>query len=518
MKQRQQGGVCRVLWLFLSCSFLSACGSSIPDHNVDQKGGKPNIVLIMADDLGYSDIGCFGGEIRTPNLDRLALRGIRFTNFYSENMCAVSRAALLTGIWHRTARVDAVLNKRCLTLAEALKANGYTTLMSGKWHLGNPGENSAPTQRGFDRYFGMLYGAASYFAPYGLTRDLDNVEHEAQDPDFYLTDAISENAIEFIEETDSNDPLFLYLAYTAAHWPLHARSEDIALYKGNYAMGWDKLREQRHQRMRELGVIESWTELSPRHSTVPSWESEEHKEWQQRRMEVYAAQITVMDRGIGRVIETLNRTGRLENTLVIFIVDNGGCHVEYEPERTGTFLPQETRDGRPIIPGNLPEVMPGPEHSYQSYGYGWANASNTPFRWFKKYDHEGGIHTPMIASWPAGISRDGEIEKQVAHLIDIFPTIVDITGAVLPDTVNGIKRHAIDGKSLAPIFRGLKREPHGHLFFQHSEGRAIRKGKWKLVQERQSGTWELYQLDRDPSELNDLAAEMPERVRELSLR
>jgi arylsulfatase len=396
--------------------------------------------------------------------------------------------------------------------------NGYATRMSGKWHLGGPEANSSPTQRGFERYFGTLNGAASYFSPYDLTRGVGGAQAEFEDPNFYLTNAITDNAVRYIEEAPSEKPVFLYVAYTAAHWPLHALPEDIAPYEGKYSMGWDRLRDQRYQRMRELGVIEPETRLSPRHSAVPAWKDEKHKVWQQRRMEVYAAQVTVMDRGVGSILDTLRRKGRYDNTLIIFMIDNGGCHVEYEPDRKGPYLQDKTRKGVPIVPGNVPNIMPGPESTYQSYGYGWANASNTPFRLYKQFDHEGGIHTPMIAHWTNGIKRGGQIEKQVAHLIDITPTLLDISGTELPEEINGRPRLKVDGHSLSPVFKGGQREPHEYLFFQHNHGKAVRSGKWKLVAEGREGRWELYDIEADRNELTDLADKYPEKVRELSQR
>ncbi len=284
-----------------------------------EPAARPNIVVIMADDMGYSDIGCFGGEIRTPHLDRLASNGLRFTNFYSENMCWVSRAALLTGVYHKTSMVNSALHERCETLPEALRRSGYQTRMSGKWHLDGKPYHVYPVDRGYDEFYGILGGASSFFAPAHLTRNRKNVEQEAVDnPDYYFTDAISDEAVRMIREAKVDKPLYLSVAYTAAHWPLHAREKDIAEYKGKYAMGWDKLRGQRLARMKRMGIVRPDTPLSPRHANVPAWEDAEHHQWQQRRMEVYAAQITVMDTGIGRIIHALKETKRFENTLVFF--------------------------------------------------------------------------------------------------------------------------------------------------------------------------------------------------------
>ncbi|MCH2583081.1 MAG: sulfatase-like hydrolase/transferase, partial [Planctomycetes bacterium] len=363
----------------------------------------PDIVLERTDDMGYSDLGCYGGEIETPHLDELASGGLRFTNFYSENMCWVSRAAMLTGVWHRTSFHQKGLHPRCVTIPEILRDGGYSTLMSGKWHLGWPRQKSSPTDRGFDSFYGIIDGASSFFAPASLLRDKIPLKVRDLPAAYYIPDAISDNAVEYIEKADRKKPLLLYVAYTAAHWPLHARPEDIARYKGKYAKGWDKLRKERHQRMKKLGIISASTPLSPRHPNVPPWQEAQDKDWQQRRMEVYAAQITSMDAGIGRIVKALERRGNFDNTLILYMTDNGGCHVEYGKNRKGPYLPAETRDGRKMQPGNIPGLMPGPEITYQSYGYGWANVSNTPYRLFKQFDHEGGIRTPLIAHWPRGI-------------------------------------------------------------------------------------------------------------------
>lgn len=489
---------------------------------------RPNIVLIMADDMGYSDLGCFGGEIDTPYLDSLAAGGLRFARFYSENMCWVSRASLLTGVYHLTSLRESALNPRCPTLAEILGGRGYLTALSGKWHLARYDDQSTwPNQRGFQRFFGTLGGAGSFFAPSHLKRDNADASAEFARDDFYYTDAISDNAVGCIREARPGQPLFLYVAYTAAHWPLHAFPKDIEKYRGRFAKGWDEMRQSRFARMKELGVLPPNAVLSPRHPEVPAWTDEKHPEWQQRRMEVYAAQVEVMDRGIGRIIRALQDGGRFDSTLVMFMVDNGGCHVEYPPNRKGDYLPAQTRDGRPMRPGNLPDILPGPEDTYQSYGHGWANLSNTPYRLFKQYDHEGGIHTPMIAHWPKGIKGAGQVSFATAHLVDVLPTVLDLTGTTHPDRRGGAKTHAPEGTSLRPVFETGSRPPPKALFFNHAKGQAIRQGDWKLVKiagdggrkkggKSSGGGWELYDLATDASELHDLAASKPGKVAELA--
>ena len=478
----------------------------------------------MADDMGYSDLGCFGGEIRTPNLDRLATNGLRFTNFYSENMCWVSRAALLTGIYHRTSMVDKGLHPRCVTLPEVLKQRGYQTRMSGKWHLAGRKDATYPMDRGFQDFYGILGGASSFFAPHSLRRNRQNVEHEANGtPDYYFTNAISDEAVRMVEAANSDDPMFLYIAYTAAHWPLHAPEQDIAEYKEHFSEGWDVLREKRLARMKKLGILADNVPTSPRHPNVAAWAETPDQEWQERRMEVYAAQVTMMDRGIGQIVEALRQSGRLDNTLFFFTIDNGGCHVEYGPDRKGPYLPEKTRDGRRVRPGNLPEIMPGPEDTYQSYGHGWANLSNTPYRLFKQYDHEGGIRTPMIAHWPAGIKDNGRLVKSVNHLVDIMPTVLEVTDSKATETLNGKPIIGRDGESLAAAFKADPYQGHETLFFHHNKERALRHDGWKLVSRSDGGKkskenqqWELYNLDADPLELNNLAQTNPKQLAKLT--
>jgi len=475
---------------------------------------RPNIVIIIGDDIGYSDFGCYGGEIQTPNIDRIAAEGVRFTQFHTESMCAPTRVALLTGQYH----IRGYKSGRNVTIPEALSSSGYRSCAVGKWH--NAGEpilnRKAPLERGFDNFFGTPQGCGSFFAPLTLSRDGEPAEDQwLKNDDFYYTDAISDNAVRYIKQMPKETPLFLYTAYTAAHWPLHARGEDIARQKGRYAMGWDELRRRRLARMKKLGVVKPDTPLSPRHPNVGAWADEKHKGWQQRRMEVYAAQIARMDEGIGRILEALERTRRLENTLLMVLVDNGGCHVEYGQSRTGAFLNKQTRDGRPIRTGNLPEIMPGPEDTWQSYGYGWANASNTPLRMFKQYDHEGGIRVPLIVRWPAVNRKNGRIARQVCHVMDILPTVLEAAGVDYPGTYEGRRIDPPDGKSMVPILWGQQRKGHDALFWKYAHGCAVRQGRWKLVK-MDKESWELYDMQADPIELVNLARTHPERVAQLS--
>ncbi|MBG89953.1 MAG: arylsulfatase [Verrucomicrobiales bacterium] len=486
---------------------------------------RPNIVLIISDDMGYADLGCYGGEIETPNLDGLAKKGLRFTNYYVNNMCWPTRASLMTGLYPKTALPDkgsaaGGLHPKSTTLPEALRKSGYTTLMSGKWHLSNskePDGPGSPHNRGFDHFYGTINGASDFFAPDDLQLDGKSMAHEWENnPDYYYTDALTDHALRFLEKyTNDEKPFFLYVAYTAAHWPLHARPDDIAHYEGRYKMGWDKLRKQRHARMKELGVVDPSWPLSPRHPNVPAWKDEEHKAWQERRMEVYAAQVTSMDRNIGRIISRLKQTGEFENTIILFQHDNGGCHVEYGKNRKGAWTRPFTTDGKkqPIMPGNIPGLMPGPQTTFQSYGYGWANAANTPFRLFKQHDHEGGTRSPLIISWPTGLNHNisGGLAGTVCHAIDMMPTLLDAAGAEAQQ-----KPFKFEGRSFLPVLRGKSGAvaAHDSIYWAHAKGKAIRAGDWKLVSGSKND-WELYNLRDDGVELKDLAASKPGKVAEL---
>jgi arylsulfatase A-like enzyme len=505
---------------------------------------RPNIVLIMADDMGYSDIGCYGGEVQTPTLNRLANEGLRFTQFYNTGRCCPTRASLLTALYPHQAGVGWMmsddghegyrgdLNRRCQTIAEVLKRSGYKTYMAGKWHVTKDirpdGDKSNwPRQRGFDRFYGTIHGAGSFYDPNSLTRD--NTQIVPDESPYYYTDAISNNAIRFINE-HREGPFFLYMAYTAPHWPMHALEEDIAKYQGRYSEGWDQLRQERYERMVEMGLIRPEWKMTQRDEGIDSWEAIAEKAWYERRMEVYAAMIDRMDQGIGRVVATLEKQNLLDNTLILFLADNGGCAEEYgsrgavkpdpntvtEIVAMGTdelqtaMQPPKTRDGRPVRTGF--GVMPGPADTYVAYGKPWANASNTPFRRYKHWVHEGGISTPLIAHWPKQIHRHGELEHQPGHLIDIMATCIDVAKADYPTEVEGIAIQPPEGRSLAPAFRGATIEREA-LFWEHEGNRAIRQGDWKLVAAGKEGPWELYDLNADRTELQNLSEVHPERVK-----
>lgn len=487
--------------------------------------GRPNIVLIMADDMGFSDIGCYGGEIHTPNLDKLAAGGLRFTQFYNAARCCPTRASLLTGLYPHQAGIghmvgnsgypayQGYLNERCVTIAEALKPAGYRTFMSGKWHVGEDRPHW-PTDRGFDRYFGLISGAANYFdiaqdKAQGVKRQMaiDDQPYTPPKEGFYITDAFSEHAVKFIEgHGRSEQPFFLYLPYTAPHWPLHAWPQDIAKYKGKYLKGWDALRQERYERMVKMGLISDKWKLSPRDTTTWPWDDEKDKELLDLKMAVYAAQIERLDYGIGRVLDKIKEIGAEQNTLVLFLADNGGC-----------------AEGGPVGFDNRKNGLPpGGADSFMSYGLSWANASNTPFRRYKHWVHEGGIATPLIAYWPGVIKNPGTLTHQPGHLIDIMATCLDLGGIEYPRTYKGQELTPLEGKSLLPIFEGKQREGHEAIYWEHEGNRAVRQGKWKLVAAhgqpavRVAGQpWELYDLEADRTELNNLADKHPDRVEQL---
>ncbi len=540
--------------LLLLCAVLVLAGT--------QAGAapRPNIILIMSDDVGYSDVGCYGSEIATPTLDALAQGGVRFTQFYNTARCCPTRAALLTGLYahqagighmmdDRSAQAGAAytgdLSKRAVTIAEALKSAGYATYMAGKWHVtkqtkpaGEAEKHNWPKQRGFDRFYGTIHGAGSFFDPNTLVRDNAFISPFADDEykpaEFYYTDAINDHAARFItehQERSAEKPFFLYLAHTAAHWPMQAKDADLAKYKGRYDAGYDAIRAARLEKMRRLGLLDPRWPVSPQ---AGDWSAVKNKAWEARCMEVYAAMLDCMDQGIGRLVETLKKNGQLENTLILYLQDNGGCaenmgrNGPFKPRAEAPTLPplandflqpdmipKQTRDGFPVRQGA--GVMPGGADTYIGYGRNWARVSNTPFREYKHWEHEGGISTPLIAHWPRGIAgeRRGKLEAQPAHLIDIMATCVDLAGAKYPAEFSGQKIQPLEGVSLAHAFAGQPLKRAQPIFWEHEGNRAIRVGDWKLVSKHPGG-WELYDLAADRTETRDLAAQQPERAKEMA--
>lgn len=508
---------------------------------------RPNVVIVLTDDMGFSDLGCYGGEIRTPNLDALAENGVRFTQFYNTARCCPTRASLLTGLYPHQAGVGHMmadwgyygykgdLNRRCVTIAEALKPAGYSTYTVGKWHVtrhtGRDGpKHNWPLQRGFDRCYTTIHGAGSFYDPSALVRDNDMIS-PYNDPEYtpktyYYTDAISDHAVRFVGDhvaKHKGKPFFLYVAYTAAHWPMHALPEDVARYKGKYDGGYGPIRAARFAKAAKLGLIDPKQEMSP---AAGDWDKVKNKKWEAACMEVYAAMVDRMDQGIGKLVAELKRTGQFDNTLVMYLQDNGGCAEVTGRTRTKTHpsgprldkptlpplakdfvqqgsIPLQTRDGYPVRQG--PDVYPGPYDTYVAYGRGWANVSNTPFREYKHWVHEGGISTPLVAHWPAGIvgEQKGKLVREPGHLIDLLATCVDVAEAKYPDSFKGEKITPMEGVSLRPAFAGKTLARKQPLYWEHEGNKALREGKWKLVA-KHGQAWELYDVDADRTEAHDL--------------
>jgi len=523
----------------VACALSLGCGPALSSRTNRQS--RPNIIIIMADDMGFSDVGCFGGEIRTPNLDGLAENGLRFTQFYNCARCCPTRASLMTGQYpHKVGLVEngRDLTRNGITIAEALGQAGYNTAMAGKWHLSrtapladrklhqkwldhqyDPGQPFAPLEtypanRGFDRHYGVIWGVIDYFDPFSL---VDGTEAVKNVPDgYYFTDAVTAKSVEYIEQFSRTDkPFFLYVAHCGPHWPLHARPEDIAKYKDTYKTGWEKLRRERYQRMLKEGLFDKEnTPLPPIQDRGRKWEqlSEEEKEFQSAKMAVHAAMIDRIDQGIGDIVSVLKATGQMDNTVIFFLSDNGAS--PEVPQQPGYDRSSQTRDGRNI--GYKGIFEPGSETTYTGIGPAWASASNTPFRYWKKESYEGGCHTPLIIHWPKGLkAKPGSITKQPGHVMDIMPTCLELAGARYPSEYNGHKLTALDGKSLAPVLATGGRKEHDMIFFEHMGGRAVRMDNWKLVALKNE-SWRLYNLAKDRTETNDLAAEHPDRVRTMS--
>lgn len=498
--------------------------SLLPDHSLHAQTKKPNIVLIMVDDMGYADLGAYGSEIKTPHLDRLAQEGLRLKEFYNNAICAPTRASLLTGQYPHKAGIgyfdvnlglpayQGYLNKSSLTLAEVLKSAGYNTLMSGKWHVGND-SLSWPNQRGFEKYYGVIGGGADYFdakpmplggAQYPVIIEENNKRLYPADNSYYFTDEIAGHAIQYLDEQSaSNKPFFLYLAFNAPHWPLQALPEDIAKYKGRYDIGWDSLRQERLARQRELGLLTATQTIAPRDSEVPAWNSLTYDEKQlwKSKMEVYAAMVDRMDQAVGKVFDKLKQLGKADNTLIVFISDNGA-----PAEDVAHWGPKAARNSGPV----------GTAGSFESQGKQWSFVSNSPFRAFKSVMYEGGISSPLIAWFPGHI-QPGSIAQGTAHLIDLAPTFYEVAGAKYPAKYNNTAITPLPGKSLTGLFfrqQSIQREQP--IFWERAGNRAVRKGKWKLVSTYPQYRWELYDLDADRGETNDLAAKNTQLVNELS--
>ena len=497
---------------------------------VAQANARPNVVVILVDDMGWSDIGCYGGEIPTPNLDALAAKGVRFTQFYNTARCSPTRASLLTGLYPHQAgmgHLDNIvregslgttgkLNEHCVTMAEVLREAGYFTAMAGKWHLGQQ-NGTPPWQRGFERVLNLRAGGI-FFPNQNFQGGSDELTRRGQEPlyldgnpiprdsavlgqNWYSTYLWADFGLKFIDEARrANKPFFLYLPHNAPHFPLMAPQELIAKYRSKYKAGWDRLREGRYRRQIKMGLIDARWPLSPRGTESPAWDSlsDEEKDRFDHLMAVYAAMIEAIDTSVGALVEGLRERGALDNTLILFLSDNGG---------NGESGPEGRFNGDP----------PGGPNSNLFLGMNWAALNNTPFRRFKHFTHEGGISTPLIAHWPQGIPRNrhNKLEHQPGHLVDLMATVVDVTGAKYPREFKGQTIQPMEGVSLRPAFAGRAINRTQPIFWEHEGNRAIRSGKWKLVSKYLDG-WELYDIAADRVERNDLAAKHPDIVKKLA--
>ncbi|GGF30885.1 arylsulfatase [Echinicola rosea] len=478
----------------------------------------------MSDDMGYSDLGCYGGEINTPNLDKLAANGLQFTQFYNTARCCPTRASLMTGLYpHQTGighmtnppqsdhhdyelpGYRGALSQHTITLAEQLKGAGYQTMMTGKWHLGMEEERMWPLQRGFDKFYGILAGAANFYSPTfprGITEQNDTTA--IHDPDYYTTDAFTDKAIEFIDKGQQKEPFFLYLAYNAPHWPIQAPKEDVDKYRERYRNGWGQLREERYKRMKKMGLIREDWPLSPQDSN--GWDSLDgaKKDEMALRMAIYAAMVDRMDQNIGKLMDYLESRGELDNTVIMFMNDNGAC-AEGGPLGGGPAEQLETKKGY-----------------FLTYGRSWANASNTPFREYKHWIHEGGIATPFIVHWPEGIkdTRKGTRVDAYGHLPDIMATFIDLSMSEYPATKNGKALPKLEGESLLPLIAGNgEMDRDKPIFWEHEGNKGVREDNLKLVMKWDNEAeqhWELYDMEKDRTELHDLSGEMPDKVEEMA--
>lgn len=488
---------------------------------------KPNVLLILVDDMGYSDIGCYGGEIQTPHLDALASKGVRFTQFYNTSRSCPTRASLMTGLFQHQAGIGQMsedpfkkpnqkspndwgvegykgyLNRKCVTIAEVLKDNGYHTYMTGKWHLGMHGEEKWPLQRGFEQFYGILAGACSYLRPAGgrgLT--LNNTKLPAPEAPYYTTDAFTDYAIRFIEDQKDEKPFFLYLAFNAPHWPLQAKDDDIRKFIKTYReKGWDKIRETRWKRMTKMGLVDSKEGLAEWENRKWDELSEKEKDEAAYRMAVYAAQVHCVDYNIGRLLEFLKKKNKLENTLIIFMSDNGACAEPYS-ELGG---------------GKVTEINDPLRSDMPSYGRAWAQVSNTPFRKYKCRAYEGGISTPLIVSWKSSLgNRKGRWCRVPGYLPDIMPTILEATGAHYPETYHGgNKIHPLVGTSLFPVINKEVDSLHDFMYWEHQNNRAIRWKNWKAIRDEKSNDWELYNIVEDRTERHNVAEQHPDLLKKL---
>ncbi|MCH2209332.1 MAG: arylsulfatase [Lentisphaerales bacterium] len=499
---------------------------------------KPNVIIILVDDMGFSDIGSYGGEINTPNIDALAYGGVRYSQFYNASRCCPTRASLmtglhphLTGIGHMTVSPDSnkhdkgeqfpnyrgFLNRHCATLAELLKPAGYSTYLAGKWHLGQKEKSQWPLQRGFDKFYGCLAGSTRFFSPdtderkgRGITYGNEPVTQVKSTTDraYYTTDAFTDYGIKFIEEGDKDKPFFLYLAYTAPHWPHQAHEEDIDKYRGKYKVGWDKVRQQRLQRQQDLGLFDQDLKLSSRDKSVPAWSSIEPDKLDELdlRMAVYAAMIDCIDQNVGKLVAYLKKQGLYENSLIMFMTDNGAC-----------------AEGASLGHGNIIDINKRNLETNNNYGAAWANVSSTPFRLYKHWTHEGGSASPFFMHWPKEIKAQKDWYRSSAQLIDVVPTLLEVCQANYPEKLHGNKLHTLNGISLTDSFTSTPLKRTQPMFSEHENNAFMIDGNWKLVGKGVAAPkgpnikkWELYDLKNDRAELKDLAHKKPERLKDMA--
>ncbi len=497
--------------------YLLLMATAAGNRAMAQPAKRPNILFILADDMGFSDIGCYGGEVSTPNIDKLAAGGIKLRSFYNNARCCPTRASLLTGQYPHSVGMghmvsmpaekvqlgsyQGFLDSDHPTIAEQLKPLGYSTYMVGKWHVGERPEHW-PLKRGFDHYFGLISGASSFYEIIPAEKGkrhivLDDKDYDVPKEGFYMTDAFTDHAIRYVSDQkkdNPNKPFFLYLAYTAPHFPLHAYEADVAKYEKLYEQGWDVTRDKRYQKMLKLGLVDKRYQLTPRPDNIPAWSDAPNKAEWIRKMAVYAAMIDRMDQNIGRLIQTLKATGQYDNTLIVFMSDNGAC--------------AENVAGRNF---NDPTVKIGERGSYVTYDTPWANVSNTPFRKYKSFMHEGGMITPCILQWPATIRPKAGYHEGIGHVMDLVATSLDLAG----QPANRLPGNDLSGKSLSYLWTG--KQPAARTYcWEHEGNQAIRKADWKLVKDAEDADWELYDLKTDPTETTNLAAKFPSRVAELT--
>ena len=474
---------------------------------------RPNILIILTDDMGFSDLGCFGGEIETPHLDSLAAGGLRFTEFYNTARCWPTRATLMSG------RYSNKLGPSQVTIAELLKKAGYNTGMVGKWHLGMNPKKDGPIQRGFDSFYGTMTGAGSFWDPYTLTRNTEAAEPDGDD--YYYTDKIGSEAVTQIKDfVKSDKPFFQYVAFTAAHWPMHAPEKSIQKYLKRYEGGWDQLRQERYARMLKMGIIdkERWP-LPEREPRVNDWETVDHKAWHIRNQAIYAAMVDHMDQAVGRIVTALKRTGQFENTLIIYAHDNGACpeHLSGNGWNTANnILAKAKQEGQIVAVGDIYDVPMGGPLTYGSVGHNWAHAQNTPMRRYKSNVHNGGACTPAIMHWPDGLkTKPGSITAERGHVVDLMATCLELAGTSYPEKFADKTLDPHESKSLVPVLNGGSNTRDHAYLFNHSGTHAVVSGDYKIVREGKR-PWALYNLAKNRTETINLAKKLPQVVEDLS--